>query len=36
MIPELLFVLYYGLVPLAVTVVAYMLIKKSYSRGDDG
>jgi hypothetical protein len=30
---ELAFVLYYGLVPLAATAVAWVVIKKSYSKG---
>ncbi len=33
MISALMVVLYYGLVPLAATVVAYVVIKRSYSGG---
>ena len=36
MMPALLFVLYYGLLPLLVTAAAYWVIKKSYSGGDGG
>jgi hypothetical protein len=34
MVSALILVLYYGLVPLAASVVAYAVIKRSYSRGE--
>jgi hypothetical protein len=35
MTSALIVVLYYGLVPLAASVVAYVVIKKSYSQDDE-